>query len=66
MDVLARIVARYGAGFLVAWGVLDPTLGKMIEADPDILAWIQIGLGATAFVVAEGWYYLAKKLGWRT
>lgn len=66
MDVLARIVLRYGAGFLVAKGVFLPEWGNALAADPEILAWTQIGLGVVAAGAVEAWYWLARKLGWNT
>lgn len=66
MDVIARILLRYGAGFLVAKGLLFPDMGDALQRDPEILAALQVGLGLALAAASEGWYWLAKKLGWRT
>ena len=59
---LTRILLRYGAGALVAWGVLSPDLGGALAVDPDVLALAGIAVG---FAV-EGYYWLAKRQGWAT
>lgn len=66
MDVVARILLRYGAGFLVAKGLLFPDMGAALEKDPEMLAWVQIGLGVALGAASEAWYWLAKRLGWKT
>jgi hypothetical protein len=66
MDVLIRIALRYLAGFLVAKGFLLPDLGDTLQNDPQVLAGIQIAAGFLIGAISEGWYWLAKKLGWRT
>jgi hypothetical protein len=66
MDVLARIALRYGAGFLMAKGFLTTDMGNALAADPDVLSWIQLAIGAASVAVIEGWYWVAKKMGWRT
>lgn len=66
MAVLARILLRYLAGFLVFKGLFAPDMGNVLATDPDILAWTQLGLGFAASGVAEAWYWLARKFGWST
>ncbi len=66
MTVFIRIGLRYVAALLVARGLLDPEVGMAVGNDPDILAALQILAGALAALVAEGWYWLAKRLGWAT
>lgn len=58
--VIARIALRYAAGALIAKGVLDPGTGDTIINDPDL----QILAGAGIGVISEGWYVIARKLGW--
>lgn len=66
MTVFIRIGLRYVAAFLVARGLLDPGLGDAVATDPDVLAAAHIVGGALAALVAEGWYWLAKRMGWST
>lgn len=66
MDVLIRIILRYFAMLLVAKGILHPELGDLFASDPEILAMVQVVAGVLAGVVAECWYFLAKRFGWRT
>lgn len=62
--VIARIILRYGAGFLVAKGLLAPEAGAQLSTDPDVQMLIQVGAGGVAFVVSECWYFFAKRVGW--
>lgn len=66
MDVAIRIGLRYLAGFLVAKGFLMPDLGDALQKDPEILAAVQVAAGLAVGAISEGWYWLAKKLGWNT
>lgn len=66
MDVLARIILRYVAGFLLYKGFVSTDMSRMIQFDPDLINWLQIALGLAAGGLAEGWYWLAKKFGWKT
>lgn len=66
MDVLVRILLRYGAGVLIAKGILAPDLGMEFATDPDVIQLAQVGLGLLLGAVSEAWYWLARKLGWRT
>ena len=59
---LSRIVVRYLAGALVAYGLLDEDTGNMLAVDPDIILAVGVALG---FAV-EGFYSLAKSRGWTT
>lgn len=60
--VLARLIARYIAGALVAYGLIDSGTGQTIALDPDLA--LAIGAGITA--ITEGGYAMAKKYGWAT
>jgi len=62
--VIARIILRYGAGFLVAKGLLAPEAGAQLSTDPDMQMLLQVGAGGVAFVVSEGWYFFARRMGW--
>ncbi|MCB5410245.1 hypothetical protein [Pseudogemmobacter faecipullorum] len=58
--VLARIVTRYLAGALVAWGLLDPGTAAELTLDPDIA----VILGAVFAFVTEVAYGFARHYGW--
>jgi hypothetical protein len=64
--VLVRIALRYGAGILVAKGILAPEAGADLATDPDVLQVAQIGAGLVAGALAEMWFFFAKRLGWAT
>lgn len=64
--VLVRILLRYGAGLLVAKGILAPEVGADLATDPDVLQVAQIGAGLIAGAMAEMWFFFAKRLGWAT
>lgn len=60
--VLARLIARYIAGALVGYGLIDSGTGQTIALDPDLA--LAIGAGITA--ITEIGYAFAKKHGWAT
>lgn len=62
--VAIRIMLRYGAGVLVAKGLLAPEAGLTLADDPDIQVVLQVGVGLVAGVASECWYVLARRLGW--
>lgn len=68
--VFVRILLRWLAGALVTYGVLTADLADIITSDPDIVTALEQGMtvlaGILAGVLAEAWYYLAKRLGWAT
>lgn len=64
MGPLIRIVLRYGAGFLVARGMLGESDGNMLAADPEVAASIETGIGLAIVLVSEAWYWLARRFGW--
>ena len=57
-----RILLRYAAAALVARGLVSVEDGSTLATDPDVQFVIGLGIG----VVTEGWYWLAKRLGWAT
>lgn len=61
---VSRILARYLAGALVAKGVIDAGSGAFFATDADVVGIVQIVLGGAVSLVTEGFYYLARKLGW--
>lgn len=62
---IIRIVLRYAAAFLVAKGLIDPSLGG-ISTDPDVIASVEAVIGLIMAGIAEGWFILAKRFGWKT
>jgi hypothetical protein len=63
--VLVRILLRYGAGILIAKGLLAPEVGVEIARDPDVAMALQVIAGLLVGALSEGWYVLAKRFGWR-
>lgn len=59
--VLARILARYLAGALLAYGVIDAALAREMALDADLA----LLLGASIGAIAEGAYALALRFGWQ-
>ena len=59
---VARIIARYIAGAMVAYGIVDQDTAQSIYTDPDMLILIGAGLAGVVEVV----YGLAKRRGWST
>lgn len=62
--VIIRIVLRYGAGALIAHGLLDAESGNFLADDPDVVMLIETGVGVALAGLSEGWYWLAHKWGW--
>lgn len=63
---LTRIVLRWIAGILVAKGFFAPEDGLWLQSDPDVAMAGQMALGAAVGALAETWYYVARRMGWRT
>lgn len=63
--VIARIVLRYGAGVLVARGLLGADDASTFTADPDLQMVLETGAGLAISAATEGWYWLAHKFGWQ-
>ena len=62
--VLIRIALRYGAGVLVARGLLGAGDAAALSGDPDVQMVLETGVGLAISGVAEGWYLLAHKFHW--
>lgn len=60
--VIARIALRYISGALVIKGLLPADSG--IATDPDVINLIEVALGLAIGVATEGWYMLARRMGW--
>lgn len=61
MGPFVRIALRYGVGAVVGYEV-----GSQLAADPDVIAVATAGAAAVVGLATEGFYLLAKKLGWST
>lgn len=58
----ARIILRYLAGFLLIKGLIPQDVADQLANDPDLV--ILVGAGIALGV--EGFYVIAKRLGWAT
>jgi hypothetical protein len=63
---IARIILRYLSGALVAYGLLAPEDAAALAYDPQLVADVAIGVGAALTFAVEGFYWAARKFGWRT
>lgn len=63
---IARILLRVLVGFLVGKALLTPEDGNLISNDPDVAMIMELAVGGLVWAATEGWYWLAKKLGWAT
>lgn len=61
MGAYVRIALRYGVGAVVGYEV-----GNQLAADPDVIAVTTAVAAAVVGFATEGFYALAKRLGWRT
>lgn len=72
--VIARIILRYAAGALVAYGMIESDLGKTLATDKDVYGLLLMGVdlavatlpGLIVGAVSEVWYAIAKRFGGRT
>jgi hypothetical protein len=64
MAPLIRIALRYLTFPLLWLGWILPAEQQDIIADPELVSWISTGLGILAPIVAEGWWWMARKFGW--
>lgn len=63
---ITRIILRYIAMFLVAKGIFSDDIGQDIANDEQIFAVAEVVVGAAIAAATEGYYALARKLGWPT
>ena len=63
---IPRIVLRYVAGALVAYGIVSAETAQVIQNDPVISGAVATAFGIVVGVVTEAAYGLAKRFGWRT
>lgn len=66
MTAWTRIALRYLAAYLVGKGLLPGDVGEVVGTDPDIVIGVEALLGILLGAAVEGWYVLAKRMGWRT
>lgn len=64
MGPFIRIGLRYATMPLLYFGIINPDEAADIISEPELVQYISLGLGMIAPTIAEGWYYLARKLGW--
>ena len=62
--VIIRIALRYGAGVLVARGLLGAGDAAALSGDPEIQMALETGVGLALSIAAEAWYVLARKFHW--
>ncbi|RWE29781.1 hypothetical protein [Mesorhizobium sp.] len=62
--VIIRIALRYGAGVLVARGLLGSEDASAFSTDPDVQMALETGLGLAIGGATEAWHYLARRFGW--
>ncbi|KQU72413.1 hypothetical protein ASC75_23805 [Aminobacter sp. DSM 101952] len=61
MGPFIRIALRYGVGGLIGY-----QLAEQLAGDPVVVAVVTVAAIAAVGFVTEGFYMLARKLGWRT
>jgi len=61
---LARIIVRYAAGALVAKGIFPADTGSTLAVDPDVINYVNVGLGLALGGATEFYYWLARRFGW--
>lgn len=59
--VIIRIALRYGAGVLVARGLLGAGDATALTNDPDVQIALEAGLGLAISAATESWYWLALR-----
>lgn len=64
--VIARIALRYIAAILIARGIISADIGGTLGSDPDIQAGAEVLAGIVIAGAVEGWYWAAKRWGWKT
>lgn len=66
MAPIIRILLHILFGVLVTRGLMTQSVADMLRADPDVQVIIELVAGVAASAAAWGWYFLAKRFGWRT
>lgn len=63
---ISRIILRLLVGILVGKAIFSAEDGNALSSDPEIAALIEMALAGAIWAGTEGWYWLAKRLGWAT
>lgn len=58
---IVRIALRYGVG-----GIIGFQVGSQLAVDPDVIAVTTAAAAMIVGALTEGFYWLAKRMGWRT
>jgi len=64
MAPIIRIVLRYATFPLLYYGLINEGEASDLIADPEIAQWVSLAAGVVAPIAAEGWYVLARRMGW--
>lgn len=64
MGPLIRIALRYATFPLLYFGLINENEAADVIADPDFYQWVSLAVGMVAPILSEGWYWLAKRMGW--
>ena len=59
---LARVILRYGVGFLAGIGLVSEDMSSQIQGDADVL----VILIAVLIASNEAFWWLARRKGWAT
>lgn len=63
---VSRIVWRYLIGAFTAYALLTPEVGEQLTGDRDIAFILEMAMGGTMTLAVEGFYIVAKWMGWQT
>jgi hypothetical protein len=63
MTAIIRIALRYIGVALAAKGFTE---AQTLSGDAEVVAIVEMAIGAAIAVATEAWYALAKRFGWRT
>lgn len=63
---ISRILLRVIAGILIGKGWFTAEDANAITSDPELAALVEMGIGGAIWAGTEGWYWLAKRMGWTT
>jgi len=62
MAPIIRILCRVLAGFLIGAGYMTESSADAIFSDPAF----DMAIGVILWAVTEGFYWMARRFGWRT
>lgn len=64
MAPFIRIVLRYFAAAMLAAGYFNEQVAQTVTGDQELVQFIVNTVGIIAAGVAEGWYWLSRKMEW--